>query len=266
MILGESDRPLRTANESTEPAKNALQLIERLVDDCYNAEKQKSATTAKTTSTTPVSNASSKSVESPASNGSQNNQSTVRLVEMDKLMETTATKPGEKRECINFDCKSKKSVAFYKAPLLALNHFNVARKVNRPQFICQNCFDVSMNDYERMGIALVNKQPLLLEDLPIRPEVVEILDSDDEDTGGGNTKYVDDIKPLSLETLTLLEDHFADVLKETFDRINIGQQMSWTNQILNVSCFDQTNFIAKIKIPPYRFVTEQNREERSDNR
>lgn len=203
-------------------------MIEQLVDDCYRAEQVSSAANTVATS-------ASKSAASPAPDESQNNQSTVRLVGMDKLLETNSAKSDEKRECINFDCKSKKSVSFYKAPIWALSHFNVPRKVTRPQFICQNCFDTSANDYERMGVALVNQQPLLFQDMPVRPEVVEILDSEEEDNGGTSNKYVDDIKPLSLETLTLLEDHFDDVLKETFSRINIEQQMSWTNQILNVS-------------------------------
>ncbi|XP_037048662.1 histone-lysine N-methyltransferase eggless-like isoform X2 [Bradysia coprophila] len=227
----DEEPPPQTANETDDPAQNALQMIRQLVDGCYPDDKESTAATTATTTTTTTT--ASKSTDSPAPNESQKTQSTFRLVGMDKLLETNSVKSGEKRECINFDCKSKKSVEFYKAPLLALSHFNVPRKVNRAQFICQNCFDVSVNDYERMGVALVNQQPLLLEEVPVRPEVVEILDSEEEDNGGGSSKYVDDIKPLSLDTLTLLEDHFEDVLKEAFNRINIAQQMAWTDQILN---------------------------------
>lgn len=202
--------------------------MEQLVEDCYQMEQD--IITKETTPTTD--SATPKPPEPATSDDTPNKESAVRLVEMDKLLETKSQKTGEKRECINFDCKSKKSVTFCKAPIWALNHFNVPRKVNRGQFICQNCFDVSANDYERMCVALVNQQPLLLEQLPLRPEVVEILDSEEEDNGDSSKKYVDDSKSLTLDTLTLLEDHFEDVLKETFLKLNIEQQMSWTNQIL----------------------------------
>lgn len=216
--------------QSEESIDNALQLMEQLVEDCHQMEMD-SVTKATTPTTETV---ASKPVEPAKPVESQTKESSFRLVGMDKLLESNVLKPGEKRECINFDCKSKKSVAFYKAPIWALNHFNVPRKVNRGQFICQNCFDASVNDYERMCAALVNQQPLLLEQLPIRPEVVEILDSEEEDNGGSGSggKYVDDTKSLSLDTLTLLEDHFEDVLKETFNRVNIERQVAWTNQIL----------------------------------
>lgn len=149
--------------------------------------------------------------------------------------EENSLRTCEKMQCINFDCKSnKKAVTFYNAPIWALNHFNVPHKVNRGQFVCQNCFDISVNDYERMCIALVNQQPLLMVQLPRRPEVVEIIDSEEEDNGGSSNKYADCTKPLSMDTLTVLEEHLEDVLKETFDRINVEQQMEWTNQILKV--------------------------------
>lgn len=179
-----------------------------------------------------------KIVESAASNESQNNKSTVRLIGMDGLVEVNSPRTCEKKECINFNCKSnKKTVTFCEAPIWALNYFNVPHKVNRGQFVCQKCFDVSVNDYERMCVALVNQQPLLmLQQLPGRPEVVEIVDSEEEDNdGSSNNTYVDCTKPLSLDTLTMLEDHLEDVLKETFDRINIEQQMGWTHQILKVT-------------------------------
>ncbi len=241
-ILDEGEEEQATITEQpVAPTRNALQLIEQLVEDCYQAEQNSSTQSTPPPPPPPVAVSTNESVASktvdtpPTTNESQTKESTFRLVEMDRLLEINSPRPGEKRECINFDCKSnKKTVQFCKAPIWALNHFNVPRKVNRPQFVCMNCFDVSANDYERLCVALVNEQPLLLEKLPLRPEVVEILDSEEEDNGGSTTKYVDCTKSLSLDTLTLLEDHFEDVLKETFKRINIEQQTQWTKQILQV--------------------------------
>lgn len=219
---------LDAEKNSEEPTQNALQLMEQLIEDCYRMD-QDSVTKTTPPTIDPVVSESPNPVNVK---DSQNKESAVRLVGMDKLLETNSSRTVEKRECINFDCKSKKSATFCKAPLWALSHFNVPRKVNRGQFICMNCFDVCLSDYERMCAALINQQPLLLEELPVRPEVVEILDSEEEDNGGNSNKFVDDSKTLSLDTLTLLEDHFEDVLKETLSKVNIDQQMSWTNQIL----------------------------------
>lgn len=210
-------------------SQNALQLIEQLVEDCYQKE-QDSANEAKKPITesiapkTPANLTESKSKESGKEAGKESGK--------EKLPKTNSQKNSGKRECINFDCKSKKPVTYCKAPLWALNYFNVPRKVNRGQFICHDCFHVSVNDYERMCGVLVNQQPLLLEKLPIRPEVVEILDSDDEDNAGSSGKYVDDSMSLSLDTLTLLEEQLENTMKKTFNKINIENQLQWTNQIL----------------------------------
>ncbi|KAJ6646131.1 Histone-lysine N-methyltransferase eggless, partial [Pseudolycoriella hygida] len=219
--------PIENKEKST---ASALVQLEQLVEECYQKEQENARKSATSTNETVV----SQPVEVSKLKESQRKESAVRLVGMDKLLQANVLKAtlGEKRECINFDCKSKNTVAFYKTPIWALNYFNVPRKMNRGQFICANCYDAAANDYERLCVTLVNDQPLLMEQLPLRPEVVEILDSDDEDSGGTTTKYIDDTKPLTVDTLTLLEDHFEDVLKETFKKLNIEKQVSWTNQIL----------------------------------
>lgn len=81
-----------------------------------------------------------------------------------------------------------------------------------------------------MCAALVDQRPLPLHLLPVMPEVIEIVDSDDE----SNNDSIDSGKPLPAETLALLEDHLDVSLKETINRINIEQQMVWTNEILEV--------------------------------
>ncbi|XP_037043697.1 histone-lysine N-methyltransferase eggless-like [Bradysia coprophila] len=133
-----------------------------------------------------------------------------------------------RKKCINSECSSdKKKTTFYDTPIWSLNYFNVPRNYSRRQSVCQRCFDVSINDYERLGAALVNQQPLMLERLPIRPEVVEIIDSEEEDKGG-----VGDTEALPSNTLTLLEENVDVVLQETVNRFGIEQQMRWANQIL----------------------------------
>lgn len=164
----------------------------------------------------------------PASNSIESNELQPQK-STDNVDKTTWTA----HECINSHCLSiGETGTFCLAPLWALNYFNVARRFDRSQFICQNCFDASISDYERMCGALVNQQPLLLQQLPVRPEVVEIADSEEEDNGDG---IVECEKPLSSATLSLLEDQLDVVMKETIDRLNMEKQVAWTNQILEVN-------------------------------
>lgn len=135
------------------------------------------------------------------------------------------------RQCINSGCTSNKSTTtFCVAPVWALSYFNIPRKYRRQQYVCEKCFDDSIINYERMCAALVDQRPLPLHQLPVMPEVIEIVDSDDE----SDNDSIESGKPLPAETLALLEDHLDVSLKKTINRINIEQQMVWTNEILEV--------------------------------
>lgn len=224
---------LDASSENTDSSNNFAQKCVRRTrsppEKCYKAEQNN------VTQPTTNKSVAAKIMESTASNDSQNNESTDQR-DVNRLPEVNSMRTWEKKQCINFDCKSnKKTVTFCNAPIWALNHFNVPQKVNRDQFVCENCFDISVNDYERMCATLVNHQPLLMvQQLPGRSEVVEIIDSTDEDNDESSNRNAEHTEVLPVDTLTLLEEHLEDVVKETFERINFERQIQWTDQILKV--------------------------------
>lgn len=136
------------------------------------------------------------------------------------------------RECINYEC-AKRPKEFMIADSFILSHFKVPKKVIRAQYVCIGCYEEAIQKYEQLCGTLEDLQPLMLESLPKRADLVEILDSSDEEDNTDASKNTDenaDLVPAAV--LKLLEDNFEDVLSETLKRIDIDQQMSWNSTIL----------------------------------
>lgn len=135
------------------------------------------------------------------------------------------------RECINFECTSKRHIDFVRAPIFVLSYFNVPRKVTKSQFVCTPCFDQAAQSYRELAGATMDEQPLLLQNLPKRTDLVEILDSSDEDDTGIEDNEANEC--LSSEIRQLLEQDLDNIIQETLEKVNIEQQMNWTKSILD---------------------------------
>lgn len=142
------------------------------------------------------------------------------------------------KDCVNFECKSKRTDEHFPAPIFILNHFNVTKKLNRIQYVCDPCFDIANLKYSSFKEALICQKPLLLETLPKRAEFYEILDSSDEDSDDNNC-IVDKIaiserdKPLPKELIDTLLDNLVDVTSEMIEKCNLDQQAMWSDQIIS---------------------------------
>lgn len=145
----------------------------------------------------------------------------------------------EVKECLNFDC-SRKSQEFFVAPEFVISHFHVMNK-RKLIYVCDECFDITIAKYGELGGALEDKQPLYLEDIPRRPECVDLLDSSDEEEEenvkeNGKSEDGDESTSkaaMSSESLKMIESELENVIASTLERINISEQMEWNRQILN---------------------------------
>lgn len=143
----------------------------------------------------------------------------------------TATGAVRKQhECINFEC-DKSPTSYIEAQPFILSHFKVPAKASRAQYVCDGCYEEALVKYEELCGTLIAKQPLLLKHSSKRPDLVEILDSSDEEDGSPTSKTDKlDILPESVRNMFLNE--IDDAVKSVADRVQIDQQMSWAYSIL----------------------------------
>lgn len=134
------------------------------------------------------------------------------------------------RECINFECP-KLDAKYFEAPQFIQSHYH-ANKKYKVLYVCENCFDMAIQRYEDLSGALLKQQPLLLVDIPRPPDLVEILDSSDEESNSkSSARHTKG--DFEHETLQLIADDLSSILSETLTKINIDQQLKWNCQILD---------------------------------
>lgn len=133
-------------------------------------------------------------------------------------------------ECINFEC-DKRPTSFIEAQSFILSHFKVPAKVSRVQYVCDGCYEDALVKYEELYGSLIAKQPLLMNYSSKRPDLVEILDSSDEEDSSTISKTCKS-DPLLDSVRNMFLNEFDSALKAVADRVQIDQQLSWANSIL----------------------------------
>lgn len=131
-------------------------------------------------------------------------------------------------DCVNIQC-SGLSNEFIEAPQYVLSHYRVNKKT-KTIYVCDDCYDAAVEVYEKLCSALEDHQPLLCHKFPSPPELVEILDSSDEETDeNGVTAAAGEFEQ---QTLDLIASDLEQIISDTFSRVNIDQQMKWSHSIL----------------------------------
>ncbi|XP_021701076.1 titin homolog isoform X2 [Aedes aegypti] len=131
-------------------------------------------------------------------------------------------------ECINAECK-KDTRETAPAPAFVLNFFGIPKKTKK-QRICLSCYDEVVQKYSVLGGAVLDQQPLLFCEMPRKNELVEISDSSEEEEDADVKLEAE--KPLPADIIALVESELNDIVSSTFEKINISQQIDWTEQIM----------------------------------
>ncbi|XP_055641040.1 histone-lysine N-methyltransferase eggless [Toxorhynchites rutilus septentrionalis] len=131
-------------------------------------------------------------------------------------------------DCVNPECK-KDCKETAPAPAFVLNFFGVPKKSKR-QRVCMVCYDDVLLKYSNLCGMIMDQQPLLFCELPQKNELVEISDSSEEEEDEEIKKEVE--KPLEADIISLVESELNDILTDTFEKINLNQQIDWTEQIM----------------------------------
>lgn len=132
------------------------------------------------------------------------------------------------KECINSEC-TRKSTLFSDAPEFAVNYYHLTKRM-RYMHICEECFQKVLDSYGMLCAAIEDKQPLFAHSTFKQPSV-EILDSSDDEDHPPTKKRPK--QTFDTNTLTLIENELDDIIKGTFNRIDIKQQMDWNRQIID---------------------------------
>lgn len=134
-----------------------------------------------------------------------------------------------RKECLNLECP-KNSDVFYFAPEFIINHFHLTK---RPKiaYVCESCHDSVTEHYGELCAALEDKQPLFLK-MPKQNNLIEVIDSSDEEDDNESKSDVNDENSFDADTLAMIENELESVITETLSRVNIEQQMDWNQQLL----------------------------------
>lgn len=151
------------------------------------------------------------------------------------------------KECLNIDCL-KKSDQFYRAPEFIINHFSLG-KSQKMLYACEDCYNNVTEYYGELCAALVDKQPLFLQNIK-HSNCVEIIDSSDEDEPDNK----EDSGRFDADTLNLIEMELEAVIADTLEKVDIKQQMEWNRQILSAklannekNCMEMMDDISKLQ-------------------
>lgn len=168
---------------------------------------------------------------------------------VETVISDSSQKPNEKRksdemkenrnkmqkritECINPDC-SKESNDFLKCDRFIVSFFFAFKRENQRQHVCRLCYDKVIQKYEEMGEALLNGDPLFNLRLSKKPDMIEVIDSDDEIDLDDTTEIPDSEKiRFNADDEKLAEE----ILQSLATKVNIRQQVKWDHEEFKKRC------------------------------
>lgn len=142
----------------------------------------------------------------------------------------------EMRECVNINCK-RNSKLFFKAPVFVLNRFQISNKnKSKKRYICESCFDDTVDKYGELCDALANQKPLIAQNIPYQPDLVEISDSDSDNENESQVKKeldINDLITLKPDNEIFGENDLEDIISKTLQNFRIDNQMKWTYESIS---------------------------------
>lgn len=91
----------------------------------------------------------------------------------------------ELKECVNPECPRNVNDEYSECPLFVMNLYYIGRKPNKTQWICLTCFESALEIYDELCTNINNNIPWTSVKIPKKQDLVEIIDSDDEDEPSG---------------------------------------------------------------------------------
>lgn len=120
-------------------------------------------------------------------------------------------------KCINYACNSGEEML--EAPGLCLQYFRVKNTTeNKRREVCKECYMMAMEHYDALATALVKKDNIFDVKFPLRNDMFEIDDSDEEDEDEGVVGFNEDC-------VAFLNEEFTKVLEDTLNKYELNKQV-----------------------------------------
>lgn len=146
--------------------------------------------------------------------------------EMQVDKELNFTKEAAKiclKECINPECPRNANDEYIECPLFIMNLYYVTRKLDRNQYICSTCAENAYDIYEQLCTNVSNNIPWTYVKIPKKQELVEIVDSDDEDKVVEKKRKISESEMIEFTEET--EETIEEILNEMITHIDIQKQL-----------------------------------------
>jgi hypothetical protein len=140
----------------------------------------------------------------------------------DEVLETKAKQPKNK-ECVNPDCP-RESKEFSESPLFVLSFYFATKKPNKTQFVCSSCYEKALTKYEELSTAMMNNLPMCDVKIHKKHEMVEVIDSDDED-GQNDLQVVPDSEKFVFNAE--VEAEVENILQDLCNKVDFKKQLAW---------------------------------------
>lgn len=85
------------------------------------------------------------------------------------------------KECINPECPKHKEDEYLESPSFVLSMYYITRKPNKIQWVCKTCYEEAIETYEKLCSKFLSNEPWMDVKIPKKQDLVEIIDSDEED-------------------------------------------------------------------------------------
>lgn len=136
---------------------------------------------------------------------------------LDKDKEQGNNKMKFAKECVNQKCP-RKSDFFQEAPRFVLAFYYVEPK-NKIRLACADCYEHAVATFEKMGQALLDNLSITDVKIPQKQEIIEIIDSDDDEPATVNVPSKEKI-PFTKK----LEDEIESILNGMCQKIDFRKQ------------------------------------------
>jgi hypothetical protein len=128
------------------------------------------------------------------------------------------------KECINPDCPRIVNDEFIDSPLFVINMYQVTYKSDKENWVCNTCYEKSLDTYEKLMNQIVNNKSWRKVEIPKKKELVEIVDSDEEENTQGKKRVKVPEKDMFVFNKEV-EEQVEEILTDLMKDIDIKMQL-----------------------------------------
>ncbi|CAG9797715.1 unnamed protein product [Chironomus riparius] len=128
------------------------------------------------------------------------------------------------KECINPECPRNKDDEYLESPSFVLSMYYIVKKPTKIQWVCSTCYNEALETYEELCSKFLSNDPWVKVKIPKKQDLVEIIDSDEEDETSEAERKLRNEKALIVFDAEV-EQEVEDILTDLTTKIDIKMQI-----------------------------------------